>query len=114
MIEDTRLSKNCVIILSLLTILLVAVVGDTLVQSYTFPIFPLFFKCITDSSSHFAVAALSWNVVENIANQKQRQNLTAVCFCGFLASLIDLDHFIYAGSFLLKVHILKNHIYEMD
>ena len=97
-----ELSKNKRILLSLLTIEIVAIIGDTLVHSYTFPIFPLVFKCLTDSAIHFGIAALSWCVVENVL-PKQRLNVTAILFCGVIASLIDVDHFITAGSFWLQV-----------
>jgi len=86
----------------LVAILVVAVLGDILVHQYTFPFHPLIFKCLMDSGTHFALAALSWIFMDNTALTKKKEMLLPL-LCGVLSSLIDLDHFIAAGSLNLEV-----------
>ena len=59
-------------------------------------------QCLTDTSTHFAIAALSWLFIENVL-PKKKQNMTAVFSCGLIASSIDVDHFFTARSFWLQV-----------
>lgn len=59
-------------------------------------------RVVADSATHCIVALLSWTIVVNIQVQKSTFLAEAV-LCGFLASMIDLDHFWLAKSFRLKV-----------
>lgn len=89
-------------ILCLAAIPILAAIGDELVHAYTFPLWPLLLKCVTDSATHFAIAFLSWSYVEN-SSLLEKKHLARLIFCGLLAASIDLDHFIAAGSFHLWV-----------
>lgn len=74
------------------------------------------FQCLVDSATHCLVAGVSWIIV--IASTSsisvtpirliagltlQSALILEVGLCGFLASAIDLDHFVEAGSFDLTV-----------
>ena len=58
-------------------------------------------RAIVDSLTHGVIAALSWLLVTDF--QMTVINLTEVSLCAFLAMVIDVDHFITAGSLSLSV-----------
>ena len=58
-------------------------------------------RAIVDSLTHGVIAALSWLLVTDF--QMTVINLTEVSLCAFLAMVIDVDHFIAAGSLSLSV-----------
>ncbi len=60
-------------------------------------------RAMVDSLTHGVIAALSWLLVTDI--QMNVSNLTEVSLCAFLAMVIDVDHFIAAGSLSLSVSI---------
>lgn len=64
---------------------------------------PLIVKCAVDNLTHLLVALFSYIYV--ICSQDFRKKELAVfaSLCGVLASFIDVDHFIAAGSLNLKV-----------
>lgn len=89
----------------LLLIPVIALIGDAIVNHYTFPLWPLLLKCCADSSTHFMVAALSWSYVANISIVNNRNHTATILLSGLLASLIDVDHFIASGAMTLQVKI---------
>ena len=90
--------------LNLFLVVVIALTGDSVVNNYTFPFWPLLLKCLTDSSTHFLIAAFSWNyVVISAVNNKSQ--LAASFLCGLFASSIDVDHFISSGSISLQVKL---------
>ena len=105
-VRDKCHSSQIKCILHLVTIQIFAVVGDLLVHQFTFSFWPLLFKCLSDSATHFVIASLCWSYIENTSNSEKKYNLSRLFWCGLLASSIDLDHFLAAGSFnLLVLHI---------
>lgn len=80
--------------------------GDTVVQ-YMYPYISLLLKCFTDSATHFLIASLSWNYVDNVSLNK-RIHFVAIIVCGSMASAIDIDHFLAVGTTSLKVNIHTN------
>ena len=99
-LKITDLKKS----LNLFLVVVIALTGDSIVNNYTFPFWPLLLKCLTDSSTHFLIAAFSWNyVVISAVNNKSQ--LAASFLCGLFASSIDVDHFISSGSISLQVKL---------
>lgn len=96
-----------VLILSLksyLTLLLViiAITGDYIVLHSRLHIFQALF----DNATHSIIGGLSWVIVCNICKRyNSYQTICEVAVCALVASIIDLDHFIVAKSFYLKVSI---------
>lgn len=85
-----------------LTILLsvVCVVGDKLVNYTKIHLF----QAIFDNTTHGCVSGLSWFIFRiNYKNFSSKQTLLEVGLATLIASLIDLDHFLAAKSFHLKV-----------
>lgn len=97
-------------ITNLLLIPIVAIVGDALVGLYIYPL-PLTLKCLADSATHFLIASFSWNYVGNTIKLDLKSQVTSVLVCGLLASLIDVDHFIYSKSINLQVNSLPSSLY---
>ena len=58
------------------------------------------FHAIADNAAHGAVALLSWILVSGVQSCEDLRNAV---ICGFMACAIDLDHFIAAKSFSIKV-----------
>jgi hypothetical protein len=92
--------------INLFVIPVTAIAGDTITQ-YMYPYISLLLKCITDSATHFLIASLSWNYVDNVSFNK-RINFVAIIICGSMASSIDIDHFLAVGTTSLEVNIHTN------
>lgn len=63
-------------------------------------------RAIADNFTHGAIGAISWSLVAlNIMTLPitLQQISIEIILCGSIASFIDLDHFVAAGSFYLKV-----------
>lgn len=90
-------------IVTLMIIPAIALFGDTVVNQYKFSIFPLILKCLADSSTHFLIGLLSWNVVENIPSPNTKSYFFWLLLCGLISSLIDIDHFFESGTVSLEV-----------
>lgn len=88
--------------LSFCTVLLglVAVTGDILVRISNLDVY----KAIFDNSTHSVIGGLTWFIVSlQIKNKHAVIRLSEIFICALIASGIDLDHFIMAKSFHLKV-----------
>ncbi|KAJ8985766.1 hypothetical protein NQ317_014419 [Molorchus minor] len=80
-----------------LTILLalVAIVGDYIVYHTKLH----FFQALFDNTTHALIGALSWFMVcLHFKSSSAFYTLLEVAACAFVASLIDLDHFVAARS----------------
>ncbi|KAJ7335014.1 hypothetical protein JRQ81_012955 [Phrynocephalus forsythii] len=56
-------------------------------------------RALSDNAVHGVVGLWSWAIVIGL---KKKSDLTEVMLAGFLSSVIDLDHFVLAGSLSLK------------
>lgn len=64
-------------------------------------------KALCDNCTHALVAALSWLIVCVWSRYKNLNQIYVETFaCAFIASAIDLDHFLVARSTNLKVFVL--------
>lgn len=67
-------------------------------------------KALIDNATHSGVGLTSGFVILYLSDRKHL-SLLSKCFlilcCTFISSFIDLDHFIAARSFQLKVNIFK-------
>ena len=90
----------------LLSVLLVsvAVLGDHLLKIVTKNVH----KAVVDSSTHGLIGFISWLIVVTALKRKVSisKRLLEAGFCGSVASIIDVDHFIYARSYKLEVIII--------
>lgn len=69
-------------------------VGDYVLVKVSDKGTPIIVRACVDSVTHATIAVLSWKIaVDGVARE--------VMFCGLLASLVDVDHFIMAKSFSL-------------
>ncbi|KAH9509911.1 hypothetical protein Btru_044599 [Bulinus truncatus] len=59
-------------------------------------------RAITDSATHASIGALVWSIAENSAIWGNVRKCFNCLFCAILAAIVDVDHFIAAGSFNLK------------
>lgn len=57
-------------------------------------------RALSDNMVHGIIGLWSWAIVIGL---KKKSDFTEVILAGFLSSVIDMDHFILAGSFSLKV-----------
>ncbi|KAK7864011.1 hypothetical protein R5R35_000117 [Gryllus longicercus] len=56
-----------------------------------------FRRAVADSCTHCFIGILSWLIV-SLHNKSELGHFYETCACGFLSSLIDIDHFIAARS----------------
>ena len=64
------------------------------------------FKAILDNSVHAIVAGWTWlNVVLLLKESFSAVRVIEVACCAFMGSVIDLDHFIAAGSLSMRVSL---------
>lgn len=90
--------------LSFCTVLLglIAIIGDFLVKTASLDVY----KAIFDNTTHSIIGGLTWFIITlQIKNKNAVNKLLEIFLCAFIASIIDLDHFIMAKSFYLKVFI---------
>jgi len=57
-------------------------------------------RAFSDNAVHGILGMWSWAIVIGL---RKKSDFTEVTLAGFLASVIDLDHFLLAGSLSLKV-----------
>lgn len=57
-------------------------------------------RALSDNTVHGVVGLWSWAIVIGL---KKKSDFTEVMLAGFLSSVIDVDHFVLAGSLSLKV-----------
>lgn len=57
-------------------------------------------RALSDNAVHCAIGMWSWAIVIGI---KKKTDFGEIILAGFLASVIDVDHFFLAGSLSLKV-----------
>ena len=57
-------------------------------------------RALIDNLAHGVIAVTSWFIVVGV---QTRKDIVEGIFCGIMASAIDIDHFIAAGSLNLKV-----------
>jgi hypothetical protein len=89
-------TNNYIIIL----LALVSTTGDYIVTHTKLHLFQALF----DNATHAAIGGLSWFFVcINFKNRSHLQTLFEIGACAGIASLIDVDHFVSARSFYLKV-----------
>ncbi|MBN3301030.1 transmembrane protein 267 [Amia ocellicauda] len=63
-------------------------------------------RAVSDNAVHGMVGLWSWAIVIGL---RKRSDFYEVVFAGFLASVIDLDHFFLAGSLSLKAALNLPH-----
>lgn len=67
-------------------------------------------KALVDNLTHFLVAVISWLIVLLACHLRSSLIINSVIelfLCGFIASIIDVDHFLMAKSLKLKVSLCK-------
>lgn len=57
-------------------------------------------RALSDNTVHGVVGLWSWAIVIGL---KKKSDFSEVILAGFLSSVIDVDHFVLAGSLSLKV-----------
>ncbi|XP_007430525.1 transmembrane protein 267 [Python bivittatus] len=73
-------------------------VADRLLQ-FSFIQQTYWLRALSDNMVHGAIGLWSWAIVIGL---KKKSDFTEVILAGFLSSVIDVDHFILAGSLSLK------------
>ena len=90
----------------LVLIPIVGFLADFFVLRNSFVTSSILYKCLVDSTTHFAIAALSWAVINSKrSSHSSRPVIFSSVTCGVLASLVDVDHFVAAGLLDLTVRI---------
>ena len=89
-------------LLSSLGLGLFCTVADRLLQ---FPIIQqnTWLRALSDNSVHCVIGMWSWAIVIGI---RKKTDFGEIILAGFLASVIDIDHFLLSGSLSLKVRSL--------
>ena len=89
-------------LLSSLGLGLFCTVADRLLQ---FPIIQqnAWLRALSDNSVHCVIGMWSWAIVIGI---RKKTDFGEIILAGFLASVIDIDHFLLSGSLSLKVRSL--------
>lgn len=92
------LSSTIWIAILLLFLGLLAYIGDNIVlRSAT-----KFKRAFADSCTHGLIGLVTWLVICVYFKRPYFTSLCEICICGFLSSLIDVDHFVAAKSFKLE------------
>uniref|UniRef100_A0A8C5SLP8 Transmembrane protein 267 n=1 Tax=Laticauda laticaudata TaxID=8630 RepID=A0A8C5SLP8_LATLA len=73
--------------------------ADRLLQ-YSFIQQTYWLRALSDNMVHGIIGLWSWAIVIGL---KKKSDFTEVILAGFLSSVIDMDHFILAGSLSLKL-----------
>lgn len=90
--------------LSFYTLLLgvTAIIGDSLVSHSNLDVY----KAIFDNSTHSIIGGLTWFIITlQLKNKSASFRIFEIFLCALIASVIDLDHFLMAKSFHLKVKL---------
>lgn len=98
--------KHLYSVLGFLTMLLslVAVIGDYAVSQSNLHIY----RALFDNTTHAVIGGISWLIVCVVFKSRNIfQDLCEIAICMIVSSGIDLDHFLVAGSFHLKVKKYK-------
>ena len=64
---------------------------------------PTFVRAICDEIGHGLIALSSWFAVTNY--ELTTRNVVEALACGTIGMLIDVDHFVHAGSYSLQVYL---------
>ena len=64
---------------------------------------PTVVRAIWDEIGHGLIALCSWLAVTNY--ELTTRNVAEALACGAIGMLIDVDHFVHAGSFSLQVYL---------
>lgn len=64
-------------------------------------------RAISDNLTHATVGGITWTLVVVLTKKSILDNLTRIVACFLMASLIDVDHFIAAGSWDINVSCKK-------
>lgn len=64
---------------------------------------PTFVRAICDEIGHGLIALSSWFAVTNY--ELTTRNVVEALACGAIGMLIDVDHFVHAGSYSLQVYL---------
>lgn len=94
-----------------LTVLLalVAITGDYVVHHSNLHVF----QAVFDNATHSIIGGLCWCIFcLRYRSFNAYQTLIEVALCALISSLIDIDHFIAAGSLNLKVNYRITHHWE--
>lgn len=60
-------------------------------------------RAISDNLTHATVGGITWTLVLVLSKKSVVDNLGSIVICFFMSSLIDIDHFITAGSWDINV-----------
>ena len=90
---------------AILTILiaLVSYIGDKFLQNGKTEVI----RAISDNFTHASVGGLTWALVLVLSKKSILNNIKNVMVCFWISSLIDIDHFIEAGSWNIDVRKIK-------
>ena len=83
-------------------IALVSVLGDKGLQNGKTEMV----RAISDNLTHATVGGITWTLVLFLSKKSLQQNIGSIIACFLMSSLIDLDHFIAAGSWDINVRII--------
>lgn len=89
-----------VIITSLIGI--ASYVGDRLLQDKSEVI-----RALSDNFTHATVGGLTWSLILILSKKSIFNNISSVVLCFLIASFVDVDHFLAAGSWKLHVSIIR-------
>lgn len=88
-------TTHCTVLLAV-----TAITGDILVRTTNVHVY----KAIFDNVTHGLIGMITWTIVSmNVRNKDALSRSFEVVLCTLISSLIDVDHFIAAKSFHLKV-----------
>ncbi len=110
--------RNKWFILSSIGIIFLSLIGDhylnkwdTLCDLFVHVIFiRVITKALTDNMIHAVVAGWSWLNVWLLQTKEEwsRRIVWQILMCTALGSLLDIDHFIQAGTLDIQVHIITH------
>lgn len=63
-------------------------------------------RALADNLTHATVGGITWTVVIVLSRQPIFEYLRSITACFFMASLIDVDHFLVAFSMDINVNIV--------
>lgn len=80
---------------------IISYIGDRLLQQKSEIV-----RAVSDNLTHATVGGLTWSLILILSKRSVLQNIYKVFLCFFIASFVDVDHFLIAGSFRIYVSIL--------
>ena len=96
--------KQQMLILRVIITILIGItsyIGDRLLQDRNEVI-----RALSDNFTHATVGGLTWLLILILSKKSILQNISSVYLCFFLASFVDVDHFLTAGSWRLHVSVI--------